>query len=93
MADFTAHVTIHSIKIGFTFYLESVSLKVVHLPIACQSERSLRYFHLDRISDMFYFPHAAPYAASSREKIWGCLVVRKQPYAKKCACNMHVTCI
>ena len=55
MVDFAAHCTIHAVKIGFqnsTFYLESV-VKVVHLPIACQSERSPRYFHLDRISELF----------------------------------------
>ena len=55
MVDFAAHCTIHAIKIGFqntTFYLESImSLKVVHVPIACQSEHSPCYFHLDRISN------------------------------------------
>ena len=43
MVDFTAHFTVHAIKIGIQNW--------VHLPIACQSERSLRYFYLDRISD------------------------------------------
>ena len=54
--DFAAHFTIHAIKWAFkttTFYLESVVLEsrssTNSLP-NCQSERSLRYFHLDRIS-------------------------------------------
>ena len=48
-------ITISNLKRAFknTFYLEVLSLKVVHLPIACQSERSPCYFHLDRISDLF----------------------------------------
>ena len=46
------------------FTKKVLSLKVVHLPIACQSERSLCYFHLGRSSDLFSldrssFPHAA----------------------------------
>ena len=52
MVDFAANFTIHATEIGFknsTFYLESIVLEIVHLPIASQSERSLRYFHL-RIS-------------------------------------------
>ena len=40
MVDFAAHFTIYTIKIGFQkYYLESVVLEIVHLPIACQSER------------------------------------------------------
>ena len=50
MVDFTAHFTIRAVKIGFQIYYilpgKCCPLKVVHLPIACQSERSLRYFHL-----------------------------------------------
>ena len=56
MVDFAAYFTIHATIIGFkngTFSWKVLSLKVVHLPIACQSERSLRYFHLGRISDLF----------------------------------------
>ena len=71
MVDFAAHFTIHATKIGFkngTFYLESVVLEVVHLPIVCQSESSLRYFHLGRISNLF---------SIHREKIQGSLVVEK----------------
>ena len=49
MVDFSAHFTIHATK-NSTFYL---SMKVIHLPIVFQSERSLRYFHLGRISDLF----------------------------------------
>ena len=37
MVDFAAHFTIHAIKIGFKKYY--MSLIIVHLPIACQSER------------------------------------------------------
>ena len=52
MVDFAAHFTI--IKIGFQkFTWKALSLKVIHLPIACQSERSLCYFHLGMISDLF----------------------------------------
>ena len=55
MVDFAANFTIYTTKIGFQRYFtwKVLSLKVVHLPIACQSERSLRYFHLGRISDLF----------------------------------------
>ena len=56
MVDFATHFTIHATKIGFKkivhFTWKVLSLKVVHLPIACQSERSLHYFHLGRISDL-----------------------------------------
>ena len=46
MVDFAAHCTIHATKIGFKivhFTWKVLSLKVVHLPIVCPSERSLRY--------------------------------------------------
>ena len=55
MVDFAANFTIHATKIGFKivhFTRKVLSLKVVHLPIACQSERSPHYFHLGRISDL-----------------------------------------
>ena len=73
MADFAAHFTIHAIKIGFqntTFYLESVVFEVIHLPIACQSERSLCYFHLDRISDMFAIHRSSSYMLLEAVKIF-----------------------
>ena len=51
MVDFAAHFAIHTIKIVH-FTIDSVVLvKVIHLPIAFQSESSLRYFHLNRIND------------------------------------------
>ena len=68
MVDFAAHF---AIKIAFkntTFYLESVVLEVVHLPIACQSERSLRYFHLDRISDSFTIHRSSSHMLLAAEK-------------------------
>ena len=56
-----------------------LSLKVVNLPLACQSEHSLRYYHLGRISDLFSIHRlSSPYGASNREKIQRSLVVRKQ---------------
>ena len=54
------------------FTWKVLSLKVVHLPIACQSERSLRYFHLEiglAISFAIHHSTLVPHAASSREKI------------------------
>ena len=74
MVDFAAHFTIHAIKIGFqkAFSWKVLSFKVVHLPIAGQSERSLHYFHLDRICDSFAIHCSSSHAAtSSREKILG----------------------
>ena len=50
MVEFAAHFTIHSIEIGYTFYLESV---VLESRSACQSECSLHCFHVDRISNLF----------------------------------------
>ena len=71
MVDFAAHFTIHTVtirlpKIHFTWNL---SLKVIHLPIACQSERSLRYFHLDRISDLFAIHCSNSHTLLAAEKI------------------------
>ena len=40
MVDFAAHFTTKILH----FTWKMLSLKVVHLPIACQSERSLRIF-------------------------------------------------
>ena len=75
MVDFAAHFTNHAIKIGFqkilNFTLKVLSLKVVHLPIACQSERSLCYFHLDRISDSFAIHRSSSYLLLAAEKIFG----------------------
>ena len=63
MVDFAAHITIHAIKIGFKkilhFTWKVLSLKVVHLPIAYQSERS-PLFHLDRLSDCSLFITRVP---------------------------------
>ena len=70
MVDFAAHCTIHATKIGFknsTFYLV-LSLKVVHLPLVCQSERSLRYFHLGRISDLFSIHRSSSHTLLAAEK-------------------------
>ena len=58
MVDFAAHFTIPTIKI-------------IHLPIACQSERSLRYFHLDRISDSFGIHRSSSYMLLAAEKTFG----------------------
>ena len=49
-------------------------LKVVHLPIVCQSERSLHYFHLG-LAIILYSSLEFPNATNSREKIQGSLVV------------------
>ena len=70
--DFAAHFAIQAIKIGFknsTFLRKVLSLKVVHLPIACQSERSLRYFHLNRIRFVRYSSLEFP-CATTAEKIF-----------------------
>ena len=71
MVDFAAHFTIHATKIGFKmvhFTWKVLSLKVVHLPIVCQSERSLRYFHLDRISDLFSIHRSSSHTLPAAEK-------------------------
>ena len=55
MVDLAANFTIHATKIGFqnsTFYLESVVLESRSYTISLQSEHSLLYFHLGRISDL-----------------------------------------
>ena len=68
MVDFATHFTIHATKIGFknnTFYLESV---VLHLPIACQSERSLHYFYLGRISDLLSIHRSSSHMLLAAEK-------------------------
>ena len=56
MVDFAANFTIHATNRLSKIVLlpgKVLSLKVFHLPIACQCEQSLRYFHLGRISDLF----------------------------------------
>ena len=57
MVDFAAHFTIQAKKKRLSkilhFTWKVLSLKVVHLTIACQSERSLHYFHLDKIRNLF----------------------------------------
>ena len=71
MVDFTAHFTIHDIKIGFQkYYILVLSLKVIHLPIACQSEHSLCYFHLGRISDLFSTHCSSSHTLLAAEKIF-----------------------
>ena len=77
MVDFAAHYTIHAIKIGFQIFTWKVlSLKVILIPIACQSERSSRYFHLDRVRDSFAIHRSSSHTPLSRENIQGNLVVR-----------------
>ena len=55
IVDFAARFTIHTNSLSKLLHYtwKVLSLKVVHLPIACQSERSLSYFHLDRIGTLF----------------------------------------
>ena len=52
MVDFAANFTIHAFK-NSTFYLESVVLESRSSTnsLLKQSERSIHYFHLGRISD------------------------------------------
>ena len=67
MVDFAANFTKAFKK--STFYLESVVLmKVVHLPLVYQSERSLRYFHLGRISDLFSIHRLSSHTLLAAEK-------------------------
>ena len=70
MVDFAAHFTIHATKNRLlnTFTWKVLSLKVVHLPIVCQSERSLRYFHLGRISDLFSIHRSSSHTLPTAEK-------------------------
>ena len=75
MVDFAAHFTIHATKIGFKngkFYLESVVLEsrssTNSLQIVCQSEHSLRYFHLGRISDLFSIRRSSSHTLPAAEK-------------------------
>ena len=65
-------ITIHAIKIGFlNFTWKVLSLKVVQLPLACQSEHSLPYFHLDRISDSFAIHRSSSHMLLAAEKRFG----------------------
>ena len=71
MVDFATHFTIHaknrlSKTVHFTW--KTLSLKVVHLPIACHSERSLRYFRLGRISDFFSIHRSSSHTLLAAEK-------------------------
>ena len=68
MVDFAAHFTIHATKIGFLNTWKVLSLKVIHLPIVCQSECSLRYFHLGRISDLFSIHRSSSHTLPTAEK-------------------------
>ena len=60
-----------------------LSLKVVHLLIACQSEHSLRYFHLGRISDFFSIHRSSSHTLLAAEKRYRVAVVRKQLLGEK----------
>ena len=75
MVEFAALCTIHAIYIGFQKYYvlpgKCLSLKVVHLPIACQSERSPRYFHLHRISDSFAIHCLSSHALAAEKRFEG----------------------
>ena len=70
MVDFAAHLTIHATRllkiVHFTWKV--LSLKVVHLPIVCQSERSLRYFHVGRISDLLSIHSSSSHTLLAAEK-------------------------
>ena len=72
MVDFATPFTIHATKIGYIkithFTWKVLSLKVVHLPLACQSERSLRYFHLGRISDLLSIHRSSSHTLLAAEK-------------------------
>ena len=49
------------------FTWKVLSLKVVHLPIACQSEHSLYYFYLCRISDFFSIHRSSSHMLQQRK--------------------------
>ena len=66
MVDFAANSTIHVKIVHFTWKV--LSLKVVHLLVACQSECSLRYFHLGRISDLFSIHRSSSHMLLVAEK-------------------------
>ena len=68
MVDFAAHFAIHATLKMVHFTCKVLSLKVVHLPIVCQSERSLRYFHLGRISDLFSIHRSSSHTLPTAEK-------------------------
>ena len=74
MVDFAAHFTIHA-KNRFSkilhFTWKVLSLKVVHLQIACQSEHSIRCFHLDRIRELFAIHRSSSHMLLAAEKIFG----------------------
>ena len=70
MVDFADHFTIHAIKTGFQKYY-SLPRKC-----ACQSKRSPRYFHLNRISDLFAIHCSSSHAVLARFRV--SLVVRKK---------------
>ena len=73
MVDFAAHRTIHAIKISFQNYIlpGSVVLESRSSTIACQSEYSLRYFHLDRSSDSFAIHLLSSHTLLAAEKRFG----------------------
>ena len=70
MVDFAANFTIHATKIvkNSTFYLESVVLESRSFTNTCQSERSLCYFHLGRIRDLFSIHRSSSHTMLAAEK-------------------------
>ena len=50
------------------FTWKVLSLKVIHLQIVCQSEHSLRYFHLGRISDLFSIHRSSSHMLPAAQK-------------------------
>ena len=74
MIDFAAHFTIRATKIGFknsTFYMESVVLESRSSTNSLPSERSLCYFHLGKISDLFSIHRLSSHMLPAAEKRFG----------------------
>ena len=69
MVDFAANFPIRLSKVVH-FTWKVLSLKVIHLPIACQSERSFRYFHLGRTNDLFSIHRSRSHTLLAAEKIF-----------------------
>ena len=68
MVHFPSHFTIQAKKY---YILPRKSLKVFHIPIACQSEHRPRYFHLDRINNSFAIHHSSSHMLLTAEKRHG----------------------
>ena len=72
MVDFAAHFTIHArLSEILHFTWKVLSLKVVHLPIASQSEHCLPYLHLDRISTLLAIDRSSSHTLLAAEKRFG----------------------